>query len=89
MLTPGTLDGLDLVTYLNRVNLDFKATPDELTSYLNSIEGSVTVLGLTEAALCLEVDLSWQYSRGSEPLGTLTVQGTFTAPLAPRTAPFT
>ena len=89
VLTPGTLDGLDLVTYLNRVNLDFKATPDELTSYLNSIEGSVTVLGLTDAALCLEVDLSWQYSRGSEPLGTLTVQGTFTAPLAPRTAPFT
>ena len=89
VLTPGALDALDMVTYLNRINLDFKAGPDELTSYLNSVEGSVTVLGLTDAALCLDVDLSWQYSRGSEPLGTLTVKGIFTAPLAPRTQPFT
>ena len=89
VLSPGALDALDMVTYLNRINLDFKAGPDELTSYLNSVEGSVTVLGLTDAALCLDVDLSWQYSRGSEPLGTLTVKGIFTAPLAPRTQPFT
>jgi hypothetical protein len=89
-LAPGSLDGLDMVTTLNRVNLDFKATPDELMSYLGSIAGRVTVLGLTESALCLDVDLTWEYSDfGSSALGTLTVQGVFTAPLAPRTLPFT
>jgi hypothetical protein len=89
-LAPGQLDGLDMTTTLNRVNLDFKATPDELTSYLDSITGTVTVLGLTDGALCLDVDLAWKYSDfSSTPAGTLTVQGIFSAPLAPRTLPFT
>lgn len=88
-LTPGTLDGLEMVTTLQSVLIDFKATPDELTSYLNDIAGSVTVVGLTPLALCLNVDLSWEYSKGSSALGTLTVKGIFTAPLAPRTIPFT
>lgn len=88
-LTPGTLDGLEMVTTLQSVLMDFKATPDELTSYLNDIAGSVTVVGLTPLALCLDVDLSWEYSKGSSALGTLTVKGIFTAPLAPRTIPFT
>ena len=90
VLTPGTLDGLDMLTTFNRVNMDFKASPDELTAYLGAITGSVTVLGLTEAAICLDVDLAWEYSDfGSSALGTLTVRGTLTAPLAPRSVPFT
>lgn len=88
-LTPGALDGLEMVTTLQSVLMDFKATPDELTSYLNSIAGSVTVLGLTNGALCLDVDLTWEYSKGSTALGTLTVKGIFTAALAPRSLPFT
>ena len=88
-LTPGPLDGLEMVTTLQSVLMDFKATPDELTSYLNEIAGSVTVLGLTPLALCLDVDLTWEYSNGSEAKGTLTLKGIFTAPLAPRSLPFT
>lgn len=88
-LMPGALDGLEMFTTLQSVLMDFKATPDELTAYLDVIAGSVTVLGLTDTALCLDVDLSWQYSKGSSPGGTLTLNGIFTAPLAPRTTPFT
>ena len=90
VLTAGTLDGLEMATMLNRITLDFKATPDELSAYLNSIAGSVTVLGLTATVLCLDVDLTWEYSDfGSRALGVLTVRGVFTAALAPRTLPFT
>ena len=88
-LTPGTLEGLEMVTTLQSVLMDFKATPDELTSYLNEISGSVTVLGLTDTALCLGVGLTWEYSNGSEAKGTLILKGIFTAPLAPRSLPFT
>jgi hypothetical protein len=88
-LTPGTLDGLEMVTTLQSVLMDFKATPDELTSYINDIAGRVTVLGLTDTELCLDVDLSWEYSNGATALGTLTLYGIFTAPLAPRSLPFT
>lgn len=90
VITPGTLDGLEMLTTLNRITLDFKATPDELTSYLNSIEGTVTILGLNSSSICLDVDLSWGYTGGGpDPDGTLTVKGIFTAPLAPRSLPFT
>lgn len=90
VLTPGSLDGLEMLTTFNRITLDFKATPDELTSYLNSIEGQVTILGLNNRSICVEVDLSWGYTGGGpDPDGTLTVQGIFTAPLAERTLPFT
>ena len=88
-LTPGPLDGLEMVTTLQSVLMDFKATPDEVTSYLNEIAGSVTVLALTPSALCLDVDLTWEYSKGSTALGTLTLKGIFTALLAPRSLPFT
>lgn len=88
-LTPGALDGLEMVTTLQSVLMDFKATPDELTSYLNTIAGTVTVLALTPTSLCLDVDLTWEYSQGSTALGTLTVKGIFTAALAPRSLPFT
>lgn len=89
IFTAGALDGLEMVTTLQSVLMDFKATPDELTSYLNDIGGSVTVLGLTETALCLGVGLTWEYSNGSEAKGRLIVKGTFTAPMAPRSLPFT
>ena len=90
VLTPGSLDGLQMLTTLNRITLDFKATPDELTAYLASIEGQVTIVGLNSSSICLDVDLTWAYSDGgSTALGTLTVKGIFTAPLAERTLPFT
>lgn len=89
VLTPGLLDGLDMTTTLFRVTMDFKAAPDELTGYLNTIEGSVRIVALTETAICLDVDLTWAYSDfGSQALGDLTVKGIFTATLAPRTTPF-
>ena len=90
VVTPGSLDGLQMLTTLNRITLDFKATPDELTSYLESIEGQVTILGLNSSSICFDVDLTWAYTGGGpDPDGTLTVQGIFTAPLADRTLPFT
>ena len=88
VLTPGTLDGLDMTTTLNRVLLDVKFAPDEFTSYLNDIEGDVTILGLTSSAICVDVNLQWEYSKGSQALGTLKVNGIFTAALAPRSLPF-
>lgn len=89
VLTPGTLDGLSMTTPLFRVTMDFKAAPDELTSYLGTIEGSVRIVALTASAICLDVDLAWRYSDfGSKALGTLTLKGVFTAALAPRTMPF-
>ena len=52
--------------------------------------GSVTIVGLTSEAICLDVDLSWEYSDfGSEPVGTLTLNGTFAAALGPRTMSLT
>ena len=40
--------------------------------------------------LCIDVDLSWDYSDFSSSAdGVLTVQGIFTAPLAARSLPFT
>lgn len=90
ILTPGPAGVPNLFTTLNRITLDVKAAPEELTMYLNSIEGSVTILGLTATSMCLDVDLSWQYTDGgSDPDGTLTVKGIFTADLAPRSMPFT
>lgn len=90
VLTPGVLDGLDMTTTLFRVTMDFKATTDELTAYLGTIEGSVRIVALTATAICLDVDLAWEYSDfGSKALGSLTVKGIFTAALAPRTIPFT
>ena len=89
-LTPGPAGIPNLFTTLNTVNVDVKVAPGELTMYLNSIEGSVTILGLTATSICLDVDLSWQYTDGgSDPDGTLTVKGIFTADLAPRSMPFT
>lgn len=88
VITPGELE-LGLQTTLSQVGMDFKSTPDELTAYLESAVGQVTILGLTESAICIDVDLSWKYSDfGSEALGTLQLKGIFTAPLAPRSFPF-
>jgi hypothetical protein len=50
----------------------------------------VTILAPDGSFLCIDVDLSWDYSDfGSSADGTLTVQGIFTAPLAARSLPFT
>lgn len=89
-VTPGPAGVPNLFTTLNTITLDVKVAPDEQTMYLNSIEGSVTILGLTATSICLDVDLSWQNAgSGSHPDGTLTVKGIFTADLAPRSMPFT
>jgi hypothetical protein len=88
VVKPGQLE-LGLQTTLSQVGMDFKSTPDELTAYLESAVGQVTILGLTESAICIDADLSWKYSDfGSEALGTLQLKGIFTAPLAPRSFPF-
>jgi hypothetical protein len=88
VVSPGPLS-LDLQTTLSQVGMDFKAAPDELTAYLESAVGQVTILGLTESAICIDADLSWKYSDfASEALGTLQLKGIFTAPLTPRSFPF-
>ncbi len=89
VITPGTLDGLDMFTTLNRIGMDLKGD-GELNGYLGDPMGSVTIVGLTSEAICLDVDLSWEYSDfGSEPVGTLTLKGTFAATLGPRTMSLT
>jgi hypothetical protein len=88
VVTPQSMDALGMFTTLNNLGMDFKAAPDEFMSYLNSISGSVTILGLTDEAICLDVDLSWETSDfNTSATGTLTIQGIFTAPLAERTLP--
>jgi hypothetical protein len=88
VITPGELE-LGLQTTLSQVGMDFKSTPDELNAYLESAVGQVTILGLTDSAICIDADLSWKYSDfGSDALGTLQLKGIFTAPLAPRSFPF-
>ena len=90
VITPGPVDGLGLFTTLNRIAMDFKAAPDEVMGYLNDMQGSVTILGLSADAICLDVDISWEYSDfSSDALGTLTLKGVFTAELTSRTMPFT
>jgi len=90
VLTPGTLEPLGMLTTFNRINMDFKAAPDELTGYLDGIKGSVTILALDNEFICIDVDLSWEYSDfSSSAQGVLTVQGIFTAPLGARSLPFT
>ncbi len=88
VVTGGLTDELGMYTTLTSLGMDFKATPDEFFGYANSIEGSVTILGLNDEAICLDVDLSWgvsDFSTGAD--GILTIQGIFTAPLADRTLP--
>jgi hypothetical protein len=90
VLTPGPLTGLDMLTTLNAISVDFKATPDELTAYLETIEGTVTILGLNRTSICVQADLHWGISGGGPDAdGGLTVKGIFTAPLAERTLAFT
>ncbi len=88
VITPMPMDALGMFTTLSNLGMDFKAAPDEFMSYLNTIRGSVTILGLNDEAICLDVDLSWDTSDFStSSTGTLTIQGIFTAPLADRTLP--
>lgn len=90
VITPGRVDDLGMFTTLNRIGMDLKVEGGELNGYLGDAVGSVTILGLTSGAICLDVDLSWEYSDfGSEPLGTLTLKGTFAAALGPRTMSLT
>lgn len=90
VISPGSLDDLGMFTTLNRVTVDFKAAPSELTSYLDTVSGKVTILGLNARSLCIDVDLTWAYTSGGPTAdGTLTVKGIFTASLADRTVPFT
>lgn len=88
VVTPQPMDALGMFTTLNNLGMDFKAAPDEFMSYLNSISGSVTILGLNEESICLDVDLTWDTSDfSSSATGTLTIRGIFTAPLTERTLP--
>ena len=88
VVTPQRMDALEMFTTLNSLGMDFKAAPDEFSAYLNTIEGTVTILGLNDEAICLDVDLSWEVSDFSTAAtGVLTIQGIFTAPLAERTLP--
>lgn len=88
VITPQAMDALGMFTTLNNLGMDFKAAPEELMGYANSIRGSVTILGLNDQAICLDVDLSWDVSDFStSSSGTLTIQGVFTAPLTERTLP--
>ncbi len=88
VVTPQPMDALQMYTTLNNLGMDFKTAPDEYMSYVGSIRGSVTILGLNDEAICLDVDLAWDASAiSSSATGTLTIQGIFTAPLAERTLP--
>ena len=88
VVTTQPMDGLGMFTTLTNLGMDFKATPNELFGYANSIEGSVTILALNDQAICLDVDLSWGLSDVmNSGTGVLTLRGIFTAPLAERTLP--
>lgn len=88
VVTSMPMDEVGLFTTLNNLGMDFKATPDEYMGYTNSIRGRVTILGLNDEAICLDVDLSWDVSDlTTSSSGTLVLRGVFTAPLTERTLP--
>lgn len=88
VITSQPMEGLGMFSTINNLGMDFKTTPDEYTAYSNSIRGSVTIIGLTDQAICLKVDLAWDASDiSTSATGTLTIKGIFTAPLTERTLP--
>ena len=88
VVTPQPMDALNMYTTLNNIGIDFKTAPEEYMGYTGAVRGSVTILGLNDAAICLSVDLAWDASDiATNATGTLTIQGIFTAPLAQRTLP--
>lgn len=84
VLTPGDTSALGLDTTLFTIGMDFKTAPDEINGYQDTIQGSVTVLALTDDAMCIDADLSWTWSgMSTTKRGELRIRGVFTAPLAP------
>lgn len=84
VITPGLLDDLGMTTTLKRIGMDLKVS-GEMNSYLEDPVGSVTILGLTADAICLDVDLAWEYGGFSGAQGTLTIKGVFAAEIVTRT----
>lgn len=88
VVTPQPMDALGMFTTLNNIGIDFKTAPDEYMGYVNGIRGTVTILGLNDDAICLDVDVAWDVSDlGTSSEGVLTIKGIFTAPLSERTLP--
>ena len=84
VITPGIIDSLGMTTSLKRIGMDLKVS-DERNSYLNDAVGSVTIIGLTDDAICFDVDLSWEYGGFSGAQGTLNIKGIFAAEIVTRT----
>jgi hypothetical protein len=85
VVTPGPASALKMFTVLNVIGMDFKDKPGDQTAYLEQPVGSVTILALTDSMMCVDVDLTWKYSDfGPDSLGSLTIDGVFSGPIAPR-----
>jgi hypothetical protein len=80
VLEPGPIQ-FELFSSLSVVNFDIKSA-DGFTAYLEQPVGQVSILGLTDSALCVDVDLEWSTADGA----TARIDGVVTAELAPRSS---
>ncbi|MEP1124785.1 MAG: hypothetical protein ABJH68_12945 [Ilumatobacter sp.] len=74
VVTYGEVQGLSIP--LPTVGMDLSAFDADTNTYLNDPTGQVTVLGVNDDALCLDVDLTWTVDQPDD--NTLTIRGVFT-----------
>ena len=65
---------------------DLVAFDQKLNTYLNDPAGQVAVLGITDDAVCLDVDLTWDVNNPDD--NVLTIRGVFTGRLLDRSTVF-
>jgi len=76
----GEVSGLSIP--LPTMGMDFAEFEQDLNTYRGDPTGQVAVLGITDEALCLDVDLTWKVNDPAD--NTLTIRGVFTGRLLDR-----
>ena len=80
VVTYGVVPGLSIP--LPTIGMDLAAFEQSTNSYRDDPVGQVTVLGITQDSVCLDVDLTWTLNDPAE--NTLTVRGVFAGRLLDR-----
>ncbi len=76
----GQASGLSIP--LPTIGMDLVAFDQSTNTYRNEPTGQVAVLGITDDALCLDVDLTWKVNKPAD--NVLTIQGVFVGRLLDR-----
>ncbi|HQZ35325.1 MAG TPA: hypothetical protein PK020_12945 [Ilumatobacteraceae bacterium] len=80
----GEVSGLSFS--LPTVGMDLASFDEDTNMYLDEPSGQVTVVGITDDAMCLDVDLTWAVSDPAD--NTLTIRGVVAGRLLPRSSLF-